>query len=291
MWYVLQTITGKEEELVRMIRKLVPPDLYSDCFVAYYERIWRKQQQSMVHVERLFPGYAFIIAQDPNELFLRLKQVPAMSKMIADGEFTFFSLDEDEEDFLRNMLEGDHIVRLSYVATDGRGRVSRVSGPLESYLSQVVRYQFKKRYAIIRLRLLGAEKTAALGILLNEDVRQELLYGKIETPLRMPERYEVPRPRSGYGQQSYAGSGSQASAVPGQQPHACSGSKPLSGQRQGDVALAVGDRVRVIDGTLENMSGVIWAIRKNAVEIGVRLFGQDMGMEVPIECVCKKEIV
>ena len=37
MWYVLQTLTGKEEELVRMIKKIVPCELYSDCFVAYYE--------------------------------------------------------------------------------------------------------------------------------------------------------------------------------------------------------------------------------------------------------------
>ena len=68
MWYVLQTLTGKEEELVRMIKKIVTPDSYSDCFIAYYERIWRKQQQSIVHVERLFPGYAFIITVNPKEV-------------------------------------------------------------------------------------------------------------------------------------------------------------------------------------------------------------------------------
>ena len=73
MWYVLQTTTGQEEKLVQMIRELVAPELYEDCFVAYYERVWRKQQQSVVHVERLFPGYVFVVTQDPEELFLAKK--------------------------------------------------------------------------------------------------------------------------------------------------------------------------------------------------------------------------
>ena len=38
MWYVLQTTTGQEEKLVQMIQELVAPELYEDCFVAYYER-------------------------------------------------------------------------------------------------------------------------------------------------------------------------------------------------------------------------------------------------------------
>ena len=68
MWYVLQTMTGKEEELIRMIKRILSPELYTDCFIAYYERVWRKQQHSIVHVERLFPGYAFIVSEQPEEV-------------------------------------------------------------------------------------------------------------------------------------------------------------------------------------------------------------------------------
>ena len=89
MWYVLQTMTGREEELVHYIEEIVPKELYTDCFVAYYERVWRKQKESVVHVERLFPGYVFIVSDTPKELYLCLKKVPAMSKMIADGNFDF----------------------------------------------------------------------------------------------------------------------------------------------------------------------------------------------------------
>ena len=96
MWYVLQTMTGREEELVHYIEEIVPKELYTDCFVAYYERVWRKQQESVVHVERLFPGYVFIVSDTPKELYLCLKKVPAMSKMIADGNFDFLCIEEED---------------------------------------------------------------------------------------------------------------------------------------------------------------------------------------------------
>lgn len=250
MWYVLQTMTGKEEELVNLIRKMLPGQCYTDCFVAYYERVWRKQQKSYVHIERLFPGYVFILTDTPDDVFMELKRVPAMSKLLADGNYNFLSLKHEEEDFLEKMLGETHIVQLSYVETNGKGKVYRVTGPLKNYLTQIVRYQFKKRYAIIRLKMLGEEKTVSLGIILNEDVRQEIEYGKVEAPLAMPAVYQAIQPEAAH-------------------------------------AFVVGDHITVLSGTFEHMSGVIWKIKKNTAEIGVRLFGQDMSMEVPLDSICK----
>lgn len=250
MWCVLQTLTGKEEDLVRMIKKIVPVEVYSDCFVAYYERIWRKQGKSQVHVERLFPGYIFVITDNPQQLFLQLKDVPAMSKLMSDGSFAFLSLEKEEEDFFQDILGEKRIVQLSYVKTNGKGNVHIASDPLSKYRSQVLRYQLKKRYVIIRLQMLGKEKTVALGIILDEDIQQEIMYGKVENPVVMPKKYSLP-------------------------------------ELEEAETLAVGDHIKVISGTLENMTGVIWKVKKNTVEIGVRLFGQDMAMEIPRENICK----
>ena len=250
MWYVLQTLTGKEEELTRMIKIIVPCELYSDCFVAYYERVWRKQGKSIVHIERLFPGYAFIISDKPQELFLQLKSVPAMSKLISDGSFTFLALETEEEIFLEDMLGEERIVHLSYVRANSNGKVDIVSQPLKKYVSQIVRYQLKKRYVILSLKIMGVEKTVALGIILDEDIRQEIMYGKVETPRTMPKVYLASKPAE-------------------------------------EELLKIGDHVKVISGSLENMTGVIWKLKKNTVEIGVRLFDQDMAMEVPRENICK----
>lgn len=258
MWYVIQTMTGHEEELVRMINRVLPQNVYEECFVAYFERIWRKQQQSLIHVERLFPGYVFVVSDDPNELYQCLKKVPAMSRLMSDGLFHFLPLEEGEEEFFKDMLDGDHIVRLSYVEKDSRGHVYRLTGPAKKYMEQVVRWQYKKRYVLIRLKLLGKEKIVSLGIILNEDVRQEIAYGKVEAPLTVPDVYRI--------------------EIPG-------ADKPDMSQ-----LYEVGDSVVVVSGALAGMVGVVWKVKKNTVEIGIRLFGQDMAMEVPVRDICREEV-
>lgn len=264
MWYVLQTMTGQEEELVHMIREVVPDHVYSDCFVAYYERVWRRQQQSIVHVERLFPGYVFIVSDDPNALYMELKRVPAMSKLVSAGKFEFLPIEKEEEAFFHALLTEERIVRLSYVETDGKGHVYRISGPLKQFADRVVKFQFKKRYAIISFHMLGMEKTGTLGIILREDVRQEIAYGKVEAPITVPERYiaeGAPAPRS----------------------------KDAAAASAAYDDLSVGDRVEVTSGMLESVIGIVWRVKKTTVEVGVRLFGQDMAMEVAREDVCKLE--
>lgn len=181
MWYVMQTATGKEEELAGIIHKTVPGSLYTDCFVAYYERIWRRQQQCIVHTQRLFPGYVFIDTYSPKGLFLELKHIPIMAKLLSDGEYGFIPLAGEEEAFLRAVFKGGRTVKLSYVETDGHGQVLRVTGPLAGFQGRVVKYQFKKRYAVIRYRLFGADKTALLGIMLKEDMPRLAYHSKRRT--------------------------------------------------------------------------------------------------------------
>ena len=53
--------------------------------------------------------------------------------------------------------------------------------------------------------------------------------------------------------------------------------------------LAVGDQVIVTSGSLEGMTGVVRRVKKTTVDLSVRLFGQDLAMEVPAETVCKVE--
>ncbi len=53
-WYLLKTWAGREKEVMQEIRRTVPGHMYKECFVIDQERIWRKQQKSIVHVEPLF---------------------------------------------------------------------------------------------------------------------------------------------------------------------------------------------------------------------------------------------
>lgn len=251
LWYAIQTYTGKEERLAEMIRLIVPEGFVGECFVPYFEQLHCWHQQNQIRVLRLFPGYIFLSTDDIGRLFQYLKKVPAMSKIMTAGAFEFSPMNEVEAEFLLRMMDDDRIVRLTYVATDGRNHVSYLSGPLERCEGHIQNYQFRKRYAQIRLRIAGQEKVARVGIILNDDVRREMAYGKVEAPVCTPEKYEAPVLK-----------------------------KPA-------VDLAPGDRVTVIGGAFEGNVAVINQIKKNDARISVHMFGREIFVEVPVDCVRK----
>ena len=213
-WYLLKTWTGREEELVREVQKIIPPQMYEECFVIWQERIWRKQQKSIVHMEPLFPGCVFLTCREreagaegkdlpgnkavagnqaaagsedvaENEavtenrsLLQSLEKIPAAAQMMAGGVFTILPMTGEDGQFLEKISGDEHVVRLSYVQKDEEGNICKLSEPLKVFQGQVERYQFKKRYAMVRHRLWGEERTFVLGIVLNEDGGQKLQYNK-----------------------------------------------------------------------------------------------------------------
>ncbi len=253
LWYAVQTYTGREEELVKMIRRVVPEECRGECFVPYFEQLHCWHQQNQIRVLRLFPGYIFLSSDDIGSFFQFLKKVPAMAKIMAAGAFEFTPMYEGEAEFLLRMMDSDRVVRLTYVATDGKNRVSYLSGPLAKCRDQIRDYQFRKRYARVRLRIAGQEKEARVGIILNDDVRRETAYGKVEAQIRTPERYEVPALK----------------------------------KAQSPSCLKTGDRVAVIEGAFEGNVAVINKVKSSDVQISVSMFGRDIFLEVPAASVRK----
>ncbi len=251
LWYAIQTYTGREEKMAGMIRRMVPAECAGECFVPYFEQLHCWHQQNQIRVLRLFPGYLFLSSDDIESLFQRLKMVPAMSKIITAGEFEFIPMYDGEAEFLLQMMDPDHIVRLTYVATDGKNHVSYMSGPLEKCRDSIRNYQFKKRFAQVQLRIAGQEKTARVGIILNDDVRREMAYGKVEAPVCTPERYQASTQK-----------------------------KPL-------IDLAPGDRVAVIEGAFEGNVAAVSQVKSSDVLLPVHMFGRDILVEVPMVSVKK----
>ncbi len=295
LWYVIQTYTGKEEKLIQMVRRIVPQDLYGECFVAYHEQLRHRQQENRIHIERVFPGYVFITSEEPDKLFLFLKNVPAMSKMMSDGEFYFLPLDTAEAQFLRQIMDEHHVIRLSYVATDGKDHVSYVAGPLEAALraetERVTGYHFRLRYARVRLALAGEEKEVRMGIILNDDVRRELSYGKVEAPIAVPEKYraaereDAQKWRAVKREEAEACRAAEREETRKSRAAAECGAAPENGGG-GEYGTAEpqdftqGEMVRVIHGAFASSIAMIYQVKKHTVVIGVKLFGRDTPSEV-----------
>ena len=293
LWYAIQTYTGKEEQLTEMIRRVVPEERFAECFVPYFERLRCWRQQNQIHILRLFPGYIFLSTDDIEGVFRCLKNVPAMSKILTAGAFEFTPLYDSEAEFLKEILDADHIVRLTYAATDGEGGVTYMAGPLEKCRGRVETYKFRDRYAQVKLTIAGQEKTVRMGIILNNDIRREMSYGKVEAHISMPEGYaagNTGRASQAPGMQGNTGKASLAPCMHGNTARA-SQAPYLRGNGKQAAVLRPGDHVAVVSGVFEGNVAVVHEVKSSAVSITVHMFDREIPVEVSAEDVRKLEPV
>lgn len=169
MWHVIQTVTGQEELLAQLIREIIPDQFYVDCFPIKRECIRKAGDGWEIYETVMFPGYVFIDTECPNELYYCLKEIPKLTKMLKDEEELFLSVDEEEQEFLENIQSEGHIVRLSEVRLDAEKQIIAADGAVGRYMDCIVKQRIRKRYVLIRKKLLGKERKIILGIRLCGD--------------------------------------------------------------------------------------------------------------------------
>ncbi len=143
-WYLLKTWTGREEELVKEIRRTVPSYMYEDVFVIYTERIWRRQGRSIVHPEPLFHGCVFLTCRESEPIWRRMGQVPFLTQWMAMGYLTVYPLMEKDAEFLQKIAGDEHLMRLSYVLRerDGVSASKRESGKVKDLAQSAANDEF-----------------------------------------------------------------------------------------------------------------------------------------------------
>ena len=199
MWYVMQTITGKEQELADVIWRVLTGERkkYERCFVLYQEYDRRSGGKLEACIEVLFPSYVFVETDAPEEFFLELKHIPKMSRLLGAEGF-FWSINKEEELFLQRMLEKSdagydgieeksnkknakkkqeksYFIRPSLVWTDETGEIKGANGILGEYLDKIVKQRLRKRSVVIEIPFCGKIRRMRLGIRLAGDKDE---YGK-----------------------------------------------------------------------------------------------------------------
>lgn len=164
MWYVIQTLGGKEEETADMIRKMVSSYYMEECFVPKRERL-KKFHGSWNKVEEvLFQGYVFIISERPRGLYEGLKQVPKLTKVLGRETDYFFSLDEKEKTFVESIGNQEHKTVLSGVVVGEGKRIQAVGGPLKGYVGNIVKTNLHKREVVVEIEFMGRKMELKMGI-------------------------------------------------------------------------------------------------------------------------------
>lgn len=170
MWYVVQTITGMENETVQIIDKVLRKKEYERCFVIMRECVWRIEGRFRVHREPLFPSYIFVETENPENFFYGLKRVPKLTKLLGnDGEF--WRVEQEEAEFLKKLICGDreYTVRRSLISVDAEGELISAEGILHEYRQRIVKKRLRKRLVVIEIPFLGKMRRIQIGVRLPGD--------------------------------------------------------------------------------------------------------------------------
>lgn len=159
-WYVIQTMSGKEDILIRYIEEYVDSSVVKECFIPKRERKKKIDGKWKVITEKLFRGYIFVVTGEPVGLFFALKQIPMLSKLLSDGEYTFEKLNNKEVDFISRIGSGrpDHISKISKVEFDEYSEgdeVVYIEGDLKTFEGQIKRFDKHRRVAVVETELFG----------------------------------------------------------------------------------------------------------------------------------------
>lgn len=168
MWYVIQITTGNEEKMVHMIRRLIPREVYTECFYIKRECVRKEKDGFRSCLTAMFPGYLFVDTEHPEEMYQQLKRVPKLTKLLKEEEI-FLAVSEEEQHFLEEIESEGHIVRRSLVTLDTDKQIIGAEGAVGRYLQSIVRQRIRKRYVLIEKELLGEKRELKFGIRLEGD--------------------------------------------------------------------------------------------------------------------------
>lgn len=162
MWYVVQTTSGKEENIKLQCETYLPDGLVKKYVIPLYEEQRRFHGEWHVLQKKLFPGYVFFISDDAEELFLQLKKVPAMTKMLGTGD-EIVALTPQEIEFILRFCGEDDIAEISEgIIKDDQVHI--LSGPLMGLEGAIRKIDRHKRKAWLELEMFGRQQQIEVGL-------------------------------------------------------------------------------------------------------------------------------
>ena len=189
MWYVIQVFTGTEEKTAESCCSVIgvqdkgadgalqntdnvlqetdgtfqnTDTVLRKCFIPYVIR--KRRYCGEWHEEKkiLFPGYVFLVSDNPGELFLRLKKVPGLTKLLGTGD-EIVPLSAEEEELLKK-LGGEGQVVEGSIGILEQDKIIITEGPLQGMEGYIRKIDRHKRTAWLEVELMGRKIETQVGL-------------------------------------------------------------------------------------------------------------------------------
>ena len=272
MWYVIQTISGKEHEICTWMNTYLDKTLYKRCFVPLYEDVWRKNGIGHISIKKMFSGYLFLETDTPDKVYEALKKVPQLTVLLSMEEKSgrlFLPIRKEEELFFDSILS-DGLMKVSYVHKSGRGNLSMVIGPLQSYTDNIVKLDLPHRRAIVEIPMLGENRRVKFGLWLPVDPKLAWIEEEKKNRIQVNQEENI-RPDNPWDWKEWKEINANRAA-----------NKELKNTDEDVYEFKVGDHVVNTTGIYGDTLLEIVEIRKNTVVVNVPIFGNvtrvEMGM-------------
>ena len=177
MYYVIQVASGMEDRVEEQIGIIVEKGLYDEGFHPI-RRVKKKIRGEWKELrEKLLPGYVFITSDEVGELYQKLRDVPAFTKMLGkDGE-GFLPLADHEVEWLKritglgggknsskNRNSKDMEVQISQVSVSEDDEITILSGPLKNMEGYIKKIDLHRRIAKVEVDFMNRKTVIHLGI-------------------------------------------------------------------------------------------------------------------------------
>ncbi|MEY8410861.1 antiterminator LoaP [Lachnospiraceae bacterium 62-26] len=177
MWYVMQVTPGQESRTVYLVEEIISKGTLKSCFVPVrklrkkFHGAWREV------TEKLFPGYVFMISEQPQLLYEELKQIPSLTKMLGRCEEYFTPLSDADVHMMEKLQngtdDGNMEVEISKAVVEEGNRIRILSGPLVNLEGQIRKVNLHKRIAEVRMEFMGSQSVVYLGVEMVERVEKK----------------------------------------------------------------------------------------------------------------------
>ena len=174
MWYVIQTRTGYESELVRELEQVLAPDSYRQFLIPMFEEVLRTGGVSRISLRKIFPGYVLVETDTPEciiparRILLTREFVRLLGTEGAEEDKIITPVGAEDVAFLESVLT-DGVMSVSYVEHENSTKIRRIVGPLARYGNHITKIEFRRRRAIVDAKIFGKQRRIKFGLWAKED--------------------------------------------------------------------------------------------------------------------------